>query len=490
MEKPLGQVRYENLLHRRVGVIVEKHNYEEVLSRTVKMALDSGEAATLEEAQRIFKGYQLAIEVGPSVATSPTQQACLLSAINSGRRAFLGGVYVGGSLEFNLLIPWKKCKSVEEAILDLRGIIVKNVPCEIPRVTIGDINTPKTIGPFAVRATYNGWVGGVIPVDDGRRLPERQEFIPAGVLSGSLAVSEAFQYVRGGNPTAGRRNVGLSLWQPEPNISWLDCAEIGPEINHLPAKLWIIGLGHLGQAFLWTLGFLPYARPEDVSLVLQDFDVLSDANDSTSPLTFAPVVKEKKTRVIANWCEERGFRSAIHERRFAPNFTVNRDEPTVGICGVDNAMARAALEEVGYERIIEAGLGKGEQAYLAFQIHTFPSTDRARAKWSMIPDKHHTATTELKPAYASLSRKGVDKCGIARLAGRSVGACFVGMAAAAIMVAELLRMIDGAHAYSLIDGTLRSLDHRTAIINECWSGKAFNPGITRIQDNVNYNLRK
>jgi len=128
------------------------------------------------------------------------------------------------------------------------------------------------------------------------------------VLAGALAVSEAFQHVRGGNPMAGRRTVGLSLWRPEESNSWLDCEEKGPELNCLPAKLWIIGLGHLGQAFLWTLGFLPYSHPENVSLVLQDFDVLSDANDSTSPLTFAPVKKEKKTRAIAKWCEDRGLK--------------------------------------------------------------------------------------------------------------------------------------------------------------------------------------
>lgn len=460
---------------------MEKHNYEETLSRTVKMAIDSGEAATLEDAQRIFKGYHLAIEVGPSVATSPTQQASLLSAINSGRRAFLGGVSVGGSLGFDLLIPWKRCKSVEEAIVDLRGVVVKRVPYETPRIIIGDVSIPHGIGPFAVRATYDGWVGGVIPVDDGRQLPEKQEFIPAGVLAGALAVSEAFQHIRGGNPMAGRRDFGLSLWRPESETGWLDCVETGPQISHLPAKLWIIGLGHLGQAFLWVLGFLAYAHPEDVSLVLQDLDVLLDANDSTSPLTFAPVPKEKKTRVIAKWCEERGFRTTINERLFAADFRLNRDEPSVGICGVDNAMARSVLEEVGFSRIIEAGLGKGEQGYLAFQIHTFPGMDNARERWSKFSAEHQASTDDLKPAYEALSRGGIDKCGIARLAGRSVGACFVGMVASTLMIAELLRMANGAHAYSLIDGTLRSLTNRTAILNNCWEEKPFNPGITDIR---------
>lgn len=455
---------------------MEKHNYEETLSRTVKIAIDSGEAATLEDAKKIFQGYHLTIEVGPNVATSPTLQACLLSIVNSGRRAFLGGVYVSGFLEFDLLIPWKNFRKVEDAINDLQGIVVETIPSGNPRIIIGNINNPQNTGPFTVRATFDGWLGGVVPIDDGRRLPEKQEFTPAGVLAGALAVSEAFQHVRGGNPMAGRRTVGLSLWRPEQSNSWLDCEEKGPELNCLPAKLWIIGLGHLGQSFLWTLGFLPYSHPENVSLVLQDFDVLSDANDSTSPLTFAPVKKEKKARAIAKWCEDRGFQTSIIERLFAPDFKVSSSEPIIGICGVDNAIGRSALEDVGFARVIEAGLGKGEQEYLAFQVHTFPSIDSAKSRWGMATEDISVNAGALKPAYEALSREGFDKCGIAMLAGRSVGACFVGMVTSTLMVAELLRMIHGAHAYALIDGTLRSLNHATAIVNDKWA-EMLNPGI-------------
>jgi len=84
--------------------------------------------------------------------------------------------------------------------------------------------------------------------------------------------------------------------------------------------LWIIGLGHLGQAYLWTLGLLPYAQPEDVQLVLQDFDTLVDANDSTSLLTTRTLLGEKKTRAMARWCEGRGFQTALQERHFRGNF--------------------------------------------------------------------------------------------------------------------------------------------------------------------------
>jgi hypothetical protein len=240
--------------------------------------------------------------------------------------------------------------------------------------------------------------------------------------------------------------------------------------------MWILGLGHLGQAFLWTLGLLPYERPEEVQLVLQDFDTLAEANDSTSLLTFPPVPKVMKTRAIGAWCEERGFVSQLFERRFTEDFKIHKDEPTVAICGFDNALARAALEDVGFSRIIEAGLGKNEHEYLSFQIHTFPGPQSAKKKWGDIVT-HQVSSVVENPAYEALARDGMDKCGITMLAGRTVGASFVGTVAATFMIAEMLKMVHGGPSCAIIDGTLRSLDSVSAIENKQWRS-AFNPGIT------------
>lgn len=133
-------------------------NLSETLSRTVKMALDSGEASTLAEAETIFYNYQLIIEVGSSVATSSTLQAALLTVVNASRRAFLGGVTVCGCLNFNLLIPWKECKTMESAVIDLKGKVMQTAPADHPRIIIGNVENPSGIGEFAVRATFDGWV--------------------------------------------------------------------------------------------------------------------------------------------------------------------------------------------------------------------------------------------------------------------------------------------------------------------------------------------
>ncbi len=456
---------------------MEEHNQCDALHRTIKLALDTGEALSIEEAMRRFERYRLLLEVGHDVASSATLQAALLTAVNTARRCFLGGVQVTGNLDVALRVPWRRCRTLADAIVDLQGKVTTTFDSTLPRIVFGDVGSAAGSSPFAVRATFEGWAGGVVPLAENYRLPEQQEFTPAGVLAGALGVSEAFQFVRRSNAQAGRRTIGLSLWRPESGISWMEDPAFGPPLDILPARLWIIGLGHLGQAYLWTLGLLPYSRPEEVQLVLQDFDALVLANDSTSLLTTCAILGEKKTRAMARWCEERGFQTAIQERRFRDNFQVDDDEPGVALCGIDNARGRAALEDVGFHRIIEAGLGRGTEEYLAFQIHTFPARRSARNRWGGINESEVNENTLLLPAYRALAAAGVDQCGLTTLAGHAVGASFVGAATAANVIAELLRMIMGEHRYEVIDGTLRSLKYGKAIRFE-GQDDPFNPGYT------------
>src|SRR2546421_10519055 len=87
------------------------------LHRLVKLAIDSGEASTLEEAQQLFAGYPLVLDIGPDVASSPTMQAAVLTALNTGRRCFLGGVQVVGNLAVALRAPCRNCPTPGEAVI-------------------------------------------------------------------------------------------------------------------------------------------------------------------------------------------------------------------------------------------------------------------------------------------------------------------------------------------------------------------------------------
>src|SRR3989440_7541509 len=163
---------------------MEEQNQGDALHRTIKLALDTGEASSVEDAVRLFEGYRLLLEVGPDVASSPTLQAALLTAVNTGRRCFLGGVQVVGDLEVALRVPWRRCRTLADAIIDLQGKLSATVDPTLPRIAFGNVRNPAGGSPFTVRATFQGWAGGVIPLEESHRLPERQEFTPSASWRG------------------------------------------------------------------------------------------------------------------------------------------------------------------------------------------------------------------------------------------------------------------------------------------------------------------
>ena len=383
----------------------------------------------------------------------------------------------------NQKIPWRQFQTVAEAVQDLQGKIVDRLDASIPLISFSDKLPKDWEGDFGVKPAIRGWSGGTLPNQDQFDFSGNEMFAPAGVLAGALAVSEAFQFVRGGNSIVGNRSVGLSLWKPTRDSNWLD-ADPGPKLVFLPKKLWLIGLGNLGQAYLWTLGFLPYKSShkmkEDVRLVLQDTDCLEEANDSTSILTDLNMLGKKKTRTMSDWCEQYGFQTSLIERKFAEDFKVNDEEPYLALCGVDNAEARAVLEKTGFKRIVEAGLSKGVEEYLCFRMHTFPASKSAESYWGQKLGKEDIEKLIQKPAYQNLHGRGLDRCGLTELAGRSIGAPFVGAIASALVVSETLRIVNGGDVIEVIDGDLRSSPILNSAVQSQTKTKTFNPGMIRV----------
>ena len=83
----------------------------EHLHRLAKLALDSGEVSSVEKALELFSNYSIHIHAGTSVGKSPAQQAALLTAVNSARRALLGSITISGLGDAPLLVPIAKASS-------------------------------------------------------------------------------------------------------------------------------------------------------------------------------------------------------------------------------------------------------------------------------------------------------------------------------------------------------------------------------------------
>lgn len=446
------------------------------LHRLVKHAIDSGVAASIEEAKALFQGYKLAVEVDPAAAGDPVQQATLLTTVALGRRVFLGGVTVTGPLDTPLALAMPFGRTLAEAVVTLGGTCGAATE-ETPTIVIGGGARERRDG-FCIRTATAGWRGGILPIHSDLQ-PTGGSAIPlSGMLAAGLAVNEAFLSVSGNSSAAGRWPLGLSLWYPGRQVDWLETDGSEPALTYLPSRLWLIGLGHLGQAYLWGLGLLPYRNPAEVALVLQDIDIVTESTESTSILTEAAMLGQKKTRAMAAWAERRGFTTSLQERMFAADFRRQADEPAIALCGLDNGAGRRALDQVGFDLVVEAGLGRGYRDFRTMRLHVLPGRRPASDIWKQNGEGEKI---EDRPAYAKLMADGVlDRCGMTLLAGKAVGAPFVGSIAATLALSEVLRVLHGGPLNQLIDINLLSLDQRVAVSHP-GDFIGFNPGFTLSQ---------
>ncbi len=453
------------------------HGLPESLHRLVKQALDSGAASSIAEAEAMFHGYRLAFAIDAVESRDPLHQAALLTGVSLARRVFLGGVTVVGDLDAPLSVPLPVGATLRDAVVSLGGTPASMLPENTPTVNIGGGPRPR-VAEFHVRTVFSGWRGGILPAHSDTALTPGSAMSLAPMLAAALAVNEAFLFANDGTGAAGRRAVGLSLWAPSSEVDWLGAGVGEPELRYLPSKLWVVGLGHLGQAYLWGLGLLPYPRSSSgLTLVLQDTDDVTPSSESTSVLTDGTTIGQKKTRVVAAWAERRGFKTSLCERLFDASFTRQSSEPAVALCGIDNALGRQALDKVGFDFVVEAGLGRGHRDFRSIRLHTLPGPRPAAELWR---GGGTAENTQERAAYQRLlQNQELDRCGVTLLAGKAVGAPFVGSVAACLVLSEVLRLLHDGPLHHVLELDLQSVEQRT-VVSRAQGLAAFNPGFVSI----------
>jgi len=413
--------------------------------RLMKLLVDSGECATLEEAIATFAGYGVRLILSDDVASSPAQQIIALTVINTAARSFQGNVHIGAAHDLVLTVPGFEGMPLSE-FASWAGVNPGRVPTE----TWPEIHVDARQG-AARRAVLKPWASGWTFGIGGPSAPSSAAvaptFVPACVAAGALAVSETFSMLRRDNPYAGRRAVSFSLWSMN-----ADAAQPPKGASTaLDEGLWLIGLGHLGQAYCWVLGMM--ADILKGPLMLQDVDVVTASTITTSVLSAPADVKRKKTRIVADWMEHRGFDTRLVERRFDAATRMAAEEPMTALFGVDNPTARRVCEGAGFSLVLDAGLGSGYKDFRSLRIRVFPGDSAANRIWAA---SEEAVVAALAPAYQAMLAAGREPCGVTTLATRAVGAPFVGCYAAAVLVAELLRRRAGLTGNSVVDINLRN----------------------------------
>lgn len=450
------------------------------MDRTAKILIDSGLVNDPHDAQRYLENLILQVAVGPEIASDPAAQSALATIVNAGRRAYKGGVHVLLEADPVLFTGWTAGSTASSVVTRYGGTVVVELHSDRPTLAIG--NPASDFGAPALHLTWDGWTAGLVQqAKDSLGSPGHAV---AGVLAAGLGIAETFQQALG-SVVAGRRDTGISLWRPD--LDWRSPGATGPTLEYLPAAMWLLGLGHLGQANAWTIAMLPYAERARCEISLMDFDTAVDGNTATQLLTDQAAVGIRKTRIVSAALERVGFRTRIVEKAFDDDFKVNvhanpsRDEPLVALAGFDTAKPRRQLGHAGFRHVVDAGLGSGPVEYLDMVLHTFPATiDPAEA----FPDPPHRLR-ELPAAYqAEIGRQvaqGADesaaRCGMVDLAGVTVGAAFVGTVASALAVADILRVLHDGQRYSVIALDLREAYRRRAVADA--SPSTYVPKYTR-----------
>jgi hypothetical protein len=422
----------------------------EELSRIDKLFMDR-DAKSLDESHNRRAQHGLHVRVGEDIKTSYGLQLALLTAINLGVKCFAGEAMSHGPSDLwsaPCLVPSVLSATLGDAVIELGGKLSMDNGLQ-PQgryLLIGDAENAGN----AIRVTYDGWRIAVGPSNEVSRMAERPYSPLASIAAAAIAVGEVFAEFAGISITATRRVVSLSLWRPDLPSDHPD--GIGEQIIELPASLGIFGLGHLGQAYLWGFAALSFSCRDKITILLCDDDLVEGPNVETGALLTLADVTQRKTRVVAKRLEMLGFSTVLLERRVDANYRLSANEPAIALCGFDDNLARQWLSQAGFKTIFDSGLGGEAHNFDTIAYHAWPNPRLATDVWPLesidelaARDVRKIRQVAENAAYQAI---GADECGRLRIAGKSVAVPFVGAVAACIVLAEMLKAINGGPTYS------------------------------------------
>lgn len=422
----------------------------DTFNRTALLAVHEGTQATVDAALDAQVATGMAI-VADSVSSDVRGQAALCTAVATAVRAF-GHVIVITDGDVPLTFGPHRGHTIAQMIEQEGARLAEDltdVPADWPVLYLGDAALPAPAsGSVRLRARWSGWTAHVHPADTGTDHSIEGNTL-AAIAAAALGVHEAFGAIRNRpGSDAGWRTITVNLWQPGNSAD-------GPESTHAPAAWWIVGLGHLGQAYAWVMSWLTYADPAQVEIVLQDTQRVVDANHSTGLLTPVKPDPVRKTRLAAAVLERAGYNVVILDRRLDHTSRVLAGDHHVALLGVDSLDPRRLISGVGWKLAIDAGLGVGPADFNAVLLRRFPAqilSDQVPGWKGDVPQQRRAATG----ALADLQRR--DPCGSVQLAGTAVGAAFVGVITACLGVAQGIRATLSGDGFDVINLHLQTDD--------------------------------
>ena len=407
-------------------------------SRVTKALTDTGAAASFDEAEARLDAVHVCIVVGAAAANTWAGQAAALTAAATALKCF-GRTTLVLAADAPLL-PLFPLGATLAAALENLGAHLAATPPESATHQIGvgaDWMSPHA---WQVHCWWDRWLTGVRCEPDATCGDSRLGL--SGVFSGALAVRQVFAWVLRG-PAFRPKDATLSLWAP-----WDEALRPGPTQFTAPVDLWLVGLGHLGQAYVWNLLTLPYG--ETRRAILQDDQKLGIENEPTSLLSVRPFQPERKVRLAARWLEAAGWETDLIERRNHGEMRPTLQDPPFLLAGLDDVRPRRILAGLGFEYMVDGGIGHGPADFEGLQVRVIPRGTAIDDLWNASEPPKSRDRLLARPAYQALEQSKVGVCGAYALARASVAVPFVGAATGALAVAQLVRLASGQAAGTVV----------------------------------------
>lgn len=407
-------------------------------SRVTKALTDAGIAGSFPEAEARLDAVHPCVVLGEVAVRTAAGQAAALTAVATAYKCF-GRVTLVAAADAPLIAAFPLGRTLRAAGRALGARLAEAVPRRATHL-IGVGAPPLDPDRWQAHCWWDRWRAGVSAEAPGPCGDPRLGL--SGVFAGALAVRQVFAWVLRG--AAFRpRDAAVSLWAP-----WdASAADRGPTRFTAPDALWLVGLGHLGQAYIWNLLTLPYSAPRRAAL--QDDQRLSEENEPTSLLVTRLTPGERKVRLANRWLEAAGWETQLIERRHRGDIRLATDDPPFLLAGLDDVVPRRILAAAGFDYMVDGGIGHGAADFEGLQVRVIPKAAAIDGLWNDPAAGPRRDRLLARPAYRELERAG-GACGAYDLAGASVAVPFVGAATGALAIAQLVRLASGQPGGALI----------------------------------------
>jgi hypothetical protein len=397
-------------------------------SRITKALTDAARASSFKEAEARLDAVHIAVIVGADQATTRAGQAAALTAIATARKCF-GRITLVSEADVPLIAKLPLGATLQCAARRLGARIARKPPARTThRIIIGNASAGNS---WTIRCWWDRWLSGT-RAHDGTAGDSRLAL--SGVFAAALAVRQVFAGVLAGKVLRAR-DATISLWTP-----WIgaDRKDLGPECFDVPDQFWFLGLGHLGQGFVWNLCLL---GTKGGRAILQDDQTIGEENEATSLLVTEDDIGGKKARIASTWLGTAGWTADVIERRHHGDIRLTPDDPPYLLSGLDRIEPRRVMAKHGFDYMIDAGLGHGPHDFEGIQLRVVAKGASSSDLWSA---PEHAVSEPLSDRQASAAYRDLEKqigqCGIVSFAEASTSVPFVGAATGALVIAQAIRL--------------------------------------------------